>query len=79
MIRFIAFSATGRAEFVPGENVRAENLKSSALPSSHSCRRSGRSAALPYPPHELDYSSTQGGGWFFDIKMDDFLRLKLIH
>jgi hypothetical protein len=40
MIQFIAFSATGRAEIVPGKNVRAENLKPSALPSSHSCRRS---------------------------------------
>ena len=34
------------------ENPRAEDVAPSALPSSHSCRRSGRSAALPYPPHE---------------------------
>jgi len=52
MIRFVAFSATGRAGIASSENVRAENLKPSALPYSHSWRRSGRSAALPYPPHE---------------------------
>ena len=45
----------------------------SALLYSHSCRRSGRSAALPYPPHEQTYCSMCGGGRFFVIKMGDFL------
>jgi hypothetical protein len=49
------------------EKPRAEDPKPSALPSSHSCRRSGRSAALPYPPHEWDDSiMVARGGPLFD-------------
>lgn len=49
------------------EKPRAEDLKPSALPSSHSCRRSGRSAALPYPPHEWeDFIIVDRGGPLFD-------------
>jgi len=38
------------------EKPGAEDVAPSALPYNHSCRRSGRSAALPYPPHEWEDS-----------------------
>jgi hypothetical protein len=60
---------TGRAE-----KKRAENCFS-ALPYSRSCRRSGRSPALPYPPHEQDYFITPGGGRISKVKMGSFLML----
>jgi len=60
---------TGRAE-----KKRAENCFS-ALPYSRSCRRSGRSPALPYPPHEQDYFITPGVGRISKVKMGSFLML----
>jgi hypothetical protein len=49
------------------EKPRAEERMPSALPSSHSYRRSGRSAALPYPPHEWEHSNiAYRGGPLFD-------------
>lgn len=63
------FWTTGRAQ-----KLRAENC-SSALPYSRSCRRSGRSPALPYPPHEYHHSITSGGGRIFKVKMGSFLKL----
>lgn len=60
------FLTSGRAD-----EVRAERLHS-ALPYSHSCQRSGRSPALPYPLHELLYFTTLAGGLIFDIKMGSF-------
>jgi hypothetical protein len=54
---------TGRAE-----KMRAENC-SSALPYSRSCRRSGRSPALPYAqrPHEPANFIIIGGGLIFKV------------
>ena len=60
---------TGRAD-----KKRAENCFS-ALPYSRSCRRSGRSPALPYPPHEHFNSTTSGGGLISKVKMGSFLKL----
>jgi hypothetical protein len=62
---------TGRAQ-----KKRAENC-SSALPYSRSCRRSGRSPALPYPPNEHYDSITSGGGRISKVKMGSFLELIL--
>jgi hypothetical protein len=56
------FWTSGRAE-----KTKAENCLS-ALPFSRSCRRSGRSPALPYPPHEQNNSTTSGGGLIFRVK-----------
>ncbi len=50
------WGTTGRAE-----KKRTEN-RFSALPFSRSCRRSGRSPALPYPPHEHRNFTISGGG-----------------
>lgn len=63
------FGTTGRAQ-----KLRAENC-SSALPYSRSYRRSGRSPALPYPPHEHHDSITSGGGCISKVKMGSFLKL----
>ena len=63
--------ATGRAE-----KMRAENCFS-ALPYSHSCRRSGRSPALPYPPHEQANFTILGGGLIFEVKKGAFSKLIL--
>lgn len=63
------FEITGRAQKMWAENC------SSALPYSHSCRRSGRSPALPYPPHEHYDSITSGGGCISKVKMGSFLKL----
>jgi hypothetical protein len=62
---------TGRAE-----KERAENC-SSALPYSRSCRRSGRSPALPYAqrPHEHCYFIMPGGGLIFKVKKGTFSKL----
>ncbi len=68
---FSLFGTTGRAQIM-----RAENC-SSALPYSRSCRRSGRSPALPYAqrPHEHYDSITSGGGRISKVKMGSFLEL----
>ena len=58
-----------------GKCKRADLLHA-ALPSSHSCQRSGRSPALPYPLHEFLYFTTLAGGLIFDIKMGSFSMLK---
>ena len=63
------FGTTGRAE-----KQRAENCLS-ALPYSRSHRRSGRSPALPYPPHEHHYCITSGGGLIFKVKKGAFSML----
>jgi hypothetical protein len=63
------FWTTGRAE-----NQRAETCIS-ALPYSRSCRRSGRSPALPYPPHEHRHFIMLGGGIIFIIKKGAFSKL----
>jgi hypothetical protein len=60
---------TGRAE-----KKRAENCFS-ALPYSRSCRRSGRSPALPYPPHEQTNFTILGGGLIFKVKKGAFSKL----
>jgi len=60
---------TGRAEMK-----RAENCFS-ALPYSRSRRRSGRSPALPYPPHEHPYFIIPGGGFISKVKKGAFLKL----
>jgi hypothetical protein len=60
---------TGRAE-----KKRTENCFS-ALPFSRSCRRSGRSPALPYPPHEHRNSTIAGGGSISNVKKGAFLKL----
>ena len=57
------FQATGRTQ-----RERTEMIIS-ALPYSHSCRRSGRSPALPYPPHERLYSITFTAGPLFNVNM----------
>ena len=57
---------TGRAD-----KKRAENCFS-ALPYSRSCRRSGRSPALPYPPHVLDNFIT------LEKEVGAFLKLKWV-
>jgi hypothetical protein len=63
--------ATGRAE-----KMRAENCFS-ALPYSRSCRRSGRSPALPYAqrPHEQANFTILGGGLIFKVKKGTFSKL----
>lgn len=53
---------------------RAENC-SSALPFSRLCRRSGRSPALPYPPHKQRDFTMSGGGLIFEVKKGAFLML----
>ena len=60
---------TGRAEMK-----RAENCFS-ALPYSRSRRRSGRSPALPYPPHEHPYFIIPGGGFISKVKKGAFQKL----
>jgi len=57
---------TGRTE-----KKRTENCFS-ALPYSRSCRRSGRSPALPYPPHEHGYFTIPGGGLISKVKRAHF-------
>jgi hypothetical protein len=52
-----------------GRKKRAEISLCPAV--GHSCRRSGRSSALPYPPHERGYSimfSYSCSGRFFVVK-----------
>jgi len=63
------FWTTGRAK-----NQRAE-ICFSALPYSRSCRRSGRSPALPYPPHEHCHCITPEGGPIFKVKKGAFSML----
>ena len=60
---------SGRAE-----KQRAENCIS-ALPYSRLCRRSGRSPALPYPPHKPRYFIMSGGGPIFNVKKGAFSKL----
>ncbi len=60
---------SGRAE-----EKRTEN-SFSALPFSRSCRRSGRSPALPYPPHEHRNFTILGGGPILKVKKGAFLKL----
>jgi len=50
---------------------KAENCFS-ALPYSRSARRSGRSPALPYLPHEHIYFTILGGGLIFEVKRVHF-------
>lgn len=49
----LSLSAKNRAD------KKGQSLSDSAL-SSASCRRSGRSLALPYPPHECPQFTTAG-------------------
>jgi len=63
------FGTTSRAE-----KQRAENCLS-ALPYSRSYRRSGRSPALPYPPHEYCHCTTSEGGLIFKVKKGAFSML----
>jgi hypothetical protein len=60
---------TGRAE-----KKRTENCFS-ALPFSRSRRRSGRSPALPYPPHEHRNFTISAGGLVFKVKKGALLKL----
>ena len=55
------FGTTGRAK-------KGQKFVSLPCRTVHSCRRSGRSPALPYPPHEYYYSITSGGGLIFNVK-----------
>ncbi len=66
---FIAF-----VDYRQGRKKRAENCFS-ALPFSRSCRRSGRSPALPYPPHEHHNFIISGGGLISKVKKGAFLKL----
>jgi hypothetical protein len=59
-----------------GQKKRAEN-KNLYPAVSHSCRRSGRSSALPYPPHEYLILTFLTSGRFFVVKMGDFSKLKI--
>ncbi len=56
---------------------KAENCFS-ALPYSRPCRRSGRSPALPYPPHEQANFTILGGGLIFKVKKGAFSKLNFL-
>jgi len=58
----------GLSLFGTTDRAKKAEICLSALPYGHSWRRSGRSPALPYPPHEYHYSITSGGGFIFNVK-----------